>query len=46
MAGKNFNSPPVRRALTGGSDRKFLLPANTLNFLRQFFTGGFVFKKI
>ncbi|MCB0728185.1 MAG: hypothetical protein KDD00_12020, partial [Ignavibacteriae bacterium] len=41
IGGKNFNSPTVRKALTAGSNRKFLLFANTLNFFRQFITGGF-----
>ncbi|MDQ3019827.1 MAG: hypothetical protein M3R36_04540 [Bacteroidota bacterium] len=41
IGGKNFNSPHVRKTLTCGSDRKFLLFANTLNFFRQFITGGY-----
>ncbi|MDQ3021267.1 MAG: hypothetical protein M3R36_11970 [Bacteroidota bacterium] len=31
---------PSVKTQTGGSDRKFLLFVNTLNFFRQFITGG------
>jgi len=40
IGSKNFNSPTVRKTLSVGSNRKFLLLANTLNFFRQFITGG------